>query len=50
MFRHYDRSAHTVSVMGDRLDLQALITETEAIVARVIEQHGPTWWESKIAT
>jgi hypothetical protein len=37
--RHFDPQANVVSVLGDALDLQALVREVEQVVQRVAQQH-----------
>jgi hypothetical protein len=40
--RHFDPTTNVVSVLGDALDLQALVQEVEALVERVVQQHETT--------
>jgi hypothetical protein len=41
--RHFDPQANVVSVLGDALDLQALINEVDQVVQRVAQQHQTPW-------
>jgi hypothetical protein len=45
--RHFDPTTNVVSVLGDALDLQALVQEVEALVGRVAQQHETTWRRSR---
>jgi hypothetical protein len=40
--RHFDPTTNVVSVLGDSLDLQALVQEVETLVERVAQQHETT--------
>jgi hypothetical protein len=40
--RHFDPTTNVVSVLGDSLDLQALVQEVETLVDRVAQQHETT--------
>jgi hypothetical protein len=45
MFRHFNPDTRAVSVVGDELDLQALVDEVQALVGRVAELHKADWWD-----
>ena len=45
MFRHFNPDTKAVSVVGDKLDLQALINEVQTLVSRVAERHKVIWWD-----
>jgi hypothetical protein len=40
--RHFDPTTNVVSVLGDSLDLQALVQEVETLVERVARRHETT--------
>ena len=40
--RHFDPTTNVVSVLGDSLDLQALVQEVETLVERIAQQHETT--------
>jgi hypothetical protein len=40
--RHFDPTTNVVSVLGDSLELQALVQEVETLVERVAQQHETT--------
>jgi hypothetical protein len=45
MFRHLNPDTKAVRVVGDELDLQALVDEVQALVQRVAERHQVMWFD-----
>jgi len=43
--RHYDPESNVVTVSGDSLDFQGLVSEVDALVSVVRERHSRTWWD-----
>jgi len=48
--RHYDPESQVVTVSGDALDFQGLVSEVDALVSAVRTRHEVPWWNREGAT